>query len=131
MANLDYVPTFGARKQAQQAEAGATAKRDPAQVWLNIGYLGEDGETFVSLPQGAPLDTMTAFEVKGSSEKMKALRLDQNALLADFEAAAAELAPGERRIVTVQIEIRRRHAADEQQVSTSEGAAAKRAAIFG
>jgi hypothetical protein len=128
---LDYAPTYGSKSVAQQGAGSTTQQRDPAQVWLNIGYLAADGETFVSLPQGAPLDTMKPFEVKGSSEKMKELRLEQNALLADFEEAAAQLQPGERKIITIQVEIRRRHAADVQQVSTNADSAAIRRAIFG
>lgn len=71
-----------------QNKASETEERPQAEFWINVG-IGE-GDEFVSLPYGIPLDTMKPRT--GNSE----FASNSNAVLEAFIAAAQKLEPGER-----------------------------------
>lgn len=88
--------------------ASETASEDradlpKAQTWANIGYeVGEPGTDeyrFVSPPMGIPLDTMKPIEIKTRDPKFGAFQASQNNLLAQLQAEAAKLAPGESIVI--------------------------------
>jgi hypothetical protein len=96
--------TFGAFAglTRQTTDAPAREERPQAQTWLNIGYVAGEGEDakFVSLPVGIPLDTQKALDIPRSPE-FAMFRAAQNDLLAQLQAAAAELQPGQDVIIGV------------------------------
>lgn len=98
-----------------KAAAPATgAARPKAQVWMNIGYsvdvaTNEGGveSRFINLPMGLPLDTMEEVATTSSNEVYAAMQIAKNDLLKQLLTAAAELAPGQERIVNLQVQLRR------------------------
>lgn len=91
---------------AQQTE------KAKSEYWLNIGYIADDGQHFVSLPKsGSPLDNVTPEEVKDPTSEYGQLLLASNSLLAQIKAVAATLQPGEAKILTgLTVQIRRKKA---------------------
>lgn len=96
------------------AAAPAANSRPKAQVWMNIGYTVEvplDGgaveSRFINLPMGLPLDTMEEVATTSSNEVYAAMQIAKNDLLKQLLTAAAELAPGQERIVNLQVQLRR------------------------
>ena len=99
------------------AATANTEARPKSEFWLNVGYTVEvdtdEGvvERFVSLPFGIPLDTMKPLEISGNSDAFAYLRMAQNELLEALLEAAAELKPGESRVLgagdQLSVEIRR------------------------
>jgi hypothetical protein len=98
---------------APQAEA---AKKDyvKANIWLNIGYEVEVQDTegvtetrFINLPMGLPLDTMEEVKTNSSNETFAAMQVAKNDLLKQLLGAAADLKPGQERIVNLQVQMRR------------------------
>jgi hypothetical protein len=122
MSNLNFARTFGGLSSPEQGNNGATRERKPdAQTWLNVGYtvMTEeviDGKTvevptFISLPSGIALDTMDAAKKRGNNADYNA-RIDaKNHLMRQVQEAAAQLQPGEEKIIGdlggLQIQLRR------------------------
>ena len=103
-------PAFGPKVTA----APAAQARAKAQVWMNIGYEIEVPSTegtmetrFINLPMGLPLDTMEEVPTTSSNQVFAAMQVAKNDLLKQLLAAAAELAPGQERIVNLQVQLRR------------------------
>lgn len=100
--------TFG----QSNAAATSTAKADKpkAQLWLNIGYVaneGSDDEKFISLPTGIPLDTQEPLPTNSSNADFRAMRCAQNDLLEQLIEYAQNLEPGEEGIINLQVQLRR------------------------
>jgi hypothetical protein len=100
--------SFFARTFGQNADnlngASAQPEREPATIWMNIGYLVETGNEeqptmFVSLPTGIAIDTMKPIEIKSRNQQFAAFQSARNDLLEQVKAAGAELKPGEERII--------------------------------
>jgi hypothetical protein len=98
------------------AKAPEAAKKDyvKANIWLNIGYEVEvqDNEgvvetRFINLPMGLPLDTMEEVKTNSSNETFAAMQVAKNDLLKQLLCAAADLKPGQERIVNLQVQMRR------------------------
>ena len=109
--SIDFNKTFG--KSAPKAGSKpATETRPKSQFWLNIGYdsgvAGEDGKSkFVSLPAGIPLDGQERLPVNSRNAEFSAFQSARNNLMEQIEAVAADLAPGEERMLNLQIQLRR------------------------
>lgn len=83
-----------------------------AQLWINLGYDSgvkqEDGTTrFVSLPQGIPLDTQEEVSTKSSNTEYSKFQQARNHLLAQLIEACQDLAPGQSKMVNIQVQVRR------------------------
>lgn len=97
------------RRQAAQSSTDGEPKKDPASIWLNLGYwtemerhdTGEIDQVFISLPFGIPLDTMT----RKGTDRVSGFKLDlaegANQLLDDVIAMAASIEPGEEKTVGI------------------------------
>ena len=103
-------PVFAAKSTA----AAPANARPKAQVWMNIGYEIEVPSTegtmetrFINLPMGLPLDTMEEVPTTSSNQVFAAMQVAKNDLLKQLLAAAAELVPGQERIVNLQVQLRR------------------------
>lgn len=115
-----------AGKQEEPAASTVTdikAAKQKSNYWANIGITigaAEDGTggTFVSLPQGIPLDDMKAVEIKGNNEDWIQLAQTKNELLALLQKAAANLKPGERITVPLEVELYRRAEPAQQAPAT-------------
>jgi hypothetical protein len=99
---------FGQEFSGPAAASGNAREELPkAQTWLNIGYpveTTENGEKvtrFVSLPQGIPLDTQKAIEIKTRNQTFGAFQQAQNELLSQVQAEAAKLAPGGETLIAM------------------------------
>ena len=96
--------TFGAFVSGAADASSTSSKRDlpKATTWLNVGYsVGEgDDAKFVSLPIGIALDTQEPLAIPRSPEFAQ-FRAAQNDLLAQLQAEAAKLAPGEETVIGV------------------------------
>ncbi len=105
---VDFAKTFGAPASGTAAPA-ATNERTPSQFWLNVGMTAGEGETerFVSLPMGIALDSQKPIAVRGSNEDFNAFTVARNDLLDQLQTVAASLAPGEEKIVGLQVQLRR------------------------
>lgn len=109
--SIDFSNTFGAPKTAAAA-ASAKTDRPKAQLWVNIGYasgvIDENGEDrFVSLATGIPLDTMEALPTNSRNVEYARFNAARNDLHDQIMAAAAALAPGESKMLNLQIQLRR------------------------
>ena len=94
---------FAAPQAAPVAEAPAA--RPEAQFWMNIGIV--QGDEFISLPKGLPLDTMEPEAIRGGDE-FRRICANKNALLDQLLAAIdGELQPGEEIAVPLTVVIRR------------------------
>lgn len=122
--------TFG-----QKAGSAAKEERPASQFWLNVGYSvevpnaeGQPETRFVSLPAGIPLDNIEALPVKGKNAEWNMFQSARNDLLAQLMEAAQALAPGEERIVSLEIQLRRVNN-EEVKVDPAENPFARRFAI--
>lgn len=107
---IDFTKTFG--KPAATTKPAATATRPKSQYWLNIGYdsgvIGEDGKSkFVSLPAGIPLDGQEPLPTNSRNAEFSAFQAARNNLMEQIQAAAEALAPGEEKMLNLQIQLRR------------------------
>lgn len=108
--SIDFNKTFG--KTAPKAGKPAAETRPKSQFWLNIGYdsgiAGEDGKSkFVSLPAGIPLDGQERLPVNSRNAEFSAFQSARNNLMDQIQAVAEALAPGEEKILNLQIQLRR------------------------
>lgn len=94
--------------------APTTSRADlpKAQLWVNLGYDSgiklEDGTTrFVSLPQGIPLDTQEELSTRSSNAEYSKLQQARNHLLQQVIEACSDLAPGQSKIINLQVQVRR------------------------
>lgn len=107
---IDFTKTFGSNKSTGTKPAAET--RPKSQFWLNIGYdsgvAGEDGKTkFVSLPAGIPLDGQERLPTNSRNAEFSAFQSARNNLMDQIQAVAEALAPGEEKILNLQIQLRR------------------------
>jgi hypothetical protein len=115
-SGVDFKKTFGTASAATP-KANARDERPKAQFWLNIGYQagvvleGEDEPRFISLPVGIPLDNVEPLPVNSRNATWAAQQQARNALHDQIVDLAKTLAPGETRILNLQIELR--HVNDE------------------
>lgn len=108
---MDSMP-FNPKTSGAETE---TPTKVVASVWLNIGY--ERNGRFVNLPLGLPIDTMKPARFRDGSRNWIRFCEARNALLAELQAKASELAPGEEVIVRhLVLRLRRvkQHAQDPQ-----------------
>ena len=106
MKGLESIAQLVAAPQADVVPAKSADKKPKAKVWLNIGYTAPNGE-FVALPLGCPLDTQSKLDVpKTGGADFINKRIAQNALLEMVKAAGYEVAPGETRMLNLEIQIR-------------------------
>lgn len=109
--SIDFNKTFG--KSAPKAGSKPAAETRPkSQFWLNIGYdsgvAGEDGKSkFVSLPAGIPLDGQERLPTNSRNAEFSAFQSARNNLMDQIQAVAEALAPGEEKILNLQIQLRR------------------------
>lgn len=100
--------TFG---QSNKSETTSAKEAKPkAQLWLNIGYVANEGTEdakFISLPTGIPLDTQEALPTNSSNADFRAMRSAQNDLLEQLIEYAKDLEPGEEGIINLQVQLRR------------------------
>lgn len=109
---IDFTTAFGKNSAAAAASKPAAETRPKSQYWLNIGYdsgvAGEDGKTkFVSLPVGIPLDGQERLPTNSRNAEFAAFQAARNNLMEQIEAAAKNLAPGEEKMLNLQIQLRR------------------------
>lgn len=102
-----FARTFGATKPV------ANSDKPKAQFWLNLGYAvtieGEDGpeDRFVSLASGVPLDGQEVLPTTSRNVMLAKLNAARNDLHAQLMELAGDLAPGESRIVQLEVQLRR------------------------
>lgn len=96
------------------ARAGNNADKPKAQFWINVGYevqvqtADNQQETrFVSLATGIPVDTQEKLATNSRNAEYAAFQHARNNLHDQIMAAAAKLAPGEERMLNLQIQLRR------------------------
>ena len=105
-----FARSFGGQAAVPAALAANTApsKKDlpKAQFWLNFGYVAEfqtdDGVThqsFVSLAQGIPLDTLAALPTNSQNGSYQALQLARNAFQENLMEFANTMKPGQEQIL--------------------------------
>ena len=112
---IDFAKTFGANKDqgsSTTAQSGARGDQPKAQWWLNVGYTaegaGDNGEDrFVSLPVGIPLDTQEHVSTNSRNDSYREFMSARNDLLDQVMEVCKTLAPGEDRILNLQIQVRR------------------------
>lgn len=85
-------------------------ERVNAKVWLNIGFISEykdeDGKNiFISLPKGIALDTMADVKVGNKDSDYNSILQTKNDLKAMLLKAAEGMAPGERQVINLSVEI--------------------------
>lgn len=85
-------------------------ERASAKVWLNIGFVSdfkdEDGKNvFISLPKGIALDTMADVKVGNKDSDYNSILSTKNELKAMLLKAAESMAPGERQVINLSVEI--------------------------
>lgn len=103
--------SFGKNNAAAAGKPAADA-RPKAQFWLNIGYdsgvQDESGGTkFVSLPVGIPLDNNEKLPTNSRNAEFAAFQAARNDLMEQVMAVAGNLAPGEEKLLNLQIQLRR------------------------
>lgn len=105
---VDFAKTFGAPSSNNDTSA-PSADRTPSNFWLNVGMTAGEGEKerFVSLPMGIALDNQKPIAVRGSNEDFNAFTVARNDLLDQLQNIAASLAPGEEKIIGLQVQLRR------------------------
>lgn len=109
---------------------GKREERVPSKIWLNVGVpVTIDGEVvFVSLPSGLPIDDMKQKKVSGGIDYANLMQC-KNGLLEELQKLGSKLAPGERRIVPLEVEIYR--VAEEQSATGDASDNPLLAAMFG
>jgi hypothetical protein len=131
---LNLQRTFGANSGNV---AGASNERQPAMVWVNIGYTvevqGENGPEarFVSLPVGIPLDTSEPIQLRGRNQDFLQFTKARNELREQLLTAAKGMKPGEEQLVQG-LEIQLRVVAEaitDGDVSTSSSPYARRIGV--
>lgn len=85
-------------------------ERASAKVWLNIGFISEykdeDGKNvFISLPKGIALDTMPDVKVGNKDSDYNSILSTKNELKAMLLKAAESMAPGERQVINLSVEL--------------------------
>lgn len=129
MANPGTLRSFARNFSGSAApEATAPETRPQADVWMNVGYettvVGEDGEPldiFIGTPLGIALDTQKPIDTsKTRSTNLLKTQMKQNALLAQLQEAANELAPGEEVTLNLVVQMRRVKGPVEAPVDTDE-----------
>ncbi len=109
-SNNNFGSIFGgATATSAPASTGGKADREPSQYWLNIGRQTGEGEDarFVRLPLGVAVDGMKPTAIKGQNADYNEFTQAGNNMLARVQEICGELAPGESRIVNLQVEVRR------------------------
>jgi hypothetical protein len=99
---------------APTADAPST-DRPKAQVWANLGVTlpmkQEDGtmkDTFISAPKGVPFDTMEPMTARGNNVENNQKVEIGNLFMEHWQEWAEEnLAAGEAKVVTIEVELRR------------------------
>lgn len=111
--SLDFAPT----KFGQQAAAAQPAKDDrpQAELWINVGYTSDiqddQGQPyFISLAQGIPLDTLEELPTNSRNDKFAAFNAGRNDLQQQLMEFAENLAPGEARVIQLEVQLRRKNA---------------------
>ena len=92
-----------------------------SEYWVNIGYMADDGQHFISLPKGGcPLDNMEPDKVSNPDSEYGKLLLAQNFLLEQLKEVAKALQPGEAKTIdALTVQVRRRKAAVEMPTNTA------------
>ena len=90
--------------------ATADNERVNAKVWLNIGFVSdfkdENGKNvFISLPKGIALDTMPDVKVGNKDSDYNSILSTKNELKAMLLKAAESMAPGERQVINLSVEL--------------------------
>lgn len=120
-----------------QAATPAKEERVASKIWMNVGYVvaGVNGDDqFVSLPYGVAIDTMQPRDVPVKQGAFRALRIAQNTLLEQLQAAGAQLEPGQSVYLpygegsVLIIELRR--AGEEEGITEEDGALVKDLGLF-
>ena len=88
----------------------ADNERVNAKVWLNIGFISEykdeNGKNvFISLPKGIALDTMPDVKVGNKDSDYNSILSTKNELKAMLLKAAESMAPGERQVINLSVEL--------------------------
>jgi hypothetical protein len=95
-ANTTNTLPTNARPTRPVVQANGQRQADPnrkqAKLWLNIGF--HNGDKFVNLPVGIPLDTMEFIELKGQNQEWIDFQDDRNILLEALQTKGASLEPG-------------------------------------
>ena len=96
------------------ARSNSNTDKPKAQFWINIGYevkvqtADNTEETrFVSLATGIPVDTQEKLATNSRNAEYAAFQHARNNLHDQIMAAAQKLAPGEERMLNLQIQLRR------------------------
>ncbi|UCR75553.1 putative RNAP1 subunit A [Alcaligenes phage vB_Af_QDWS595] len=114
-----FAEAYNLQQQSPNTTGGTSAKDKPkTKIWLNVGYpiqvkyTDEQGneavrEDFISLPLGLSLDDQKPRDLSRiTNEEYRNRMAAQNNLLEQLQKGAAELAPGEARIVKLCIQMR-------------------------
>lgn len=111
--SLDFAPTkFG---QSAAATKPAQDDRPQAELWINVGYTSDikddQGQPyFISLAQGIPLDTLEELPTNSRNDKFAAFNAGRNDLQQQLMDFAENLAPGEARVIQLEVQLRRKNA---------------------
>lgn len=111
---INFERTFG-KPSAPAAGNSKVGKDDrpKAKFWINVGYDSgvpdevNGGTKFVSLPVGIPLDNQERLPTNMRNQEHAAFQSARNSLMDQIIAAAEQLAPGEERLLDLQIQLRR------------------------
>lgn len=129
--------TMNAPMFAPQAPANAaTAKKPPAEFWLNFGYVSahqdEDGTyRFVSLPLGIPVDTQDMLPTNSRNQGFAQFQAARNDLLEQLLAVSKTLKPGEEKVICqdpesgLAVQLRRVNTSTENNVPAGDNPFAK------
>ena len=96
------------------ARSNSTNDKPKAQFWINVGYEVKvqtadnvEETRFVSLATGIPVDTQEKLATNSRNAEYAAFQHARNNLHDQIMAAAQKLAPGEERMLNLQIQLRR------------------------
>lgn len=90
----------------RRAAFGAVEERQEAEFWINVGF--QQGDTFVSLPVGIPIDQIKRLNIPKTEGPFRDLQATRNALLDKvLEKGRRELEPGESVKLKLEVELRR------------------------
>lgn len=97
---------------------GQNEERIPAEFWINVGF--QQGDTFVSLPLGIPVDQVKKLSLPKTEGPFRDLQAARNALLeAVLAKGRTELDHGEATLLNLQVELRRVKLDPEEPEKTS------------